>query len=79
MRHLIKTHRIISHVNPLLPFAIALGAVALCSFPSVLAQLALTLCVHPIIKHSDDGDASVLLAGAVAAAVGVAFGAFVSQ
>ncbi|CAN0348277.1 unnamed protein product [Ectocarpus sp. 12 AP-2014] len=43
----------------------------------VLAQLALTLCVHPIVKHSEDGDASVLLAGALAAAVGVAFGAFI--
>ncbi|CAM9446239.1 unnamed protein product [Ectocarpus sp. 4 AP-2014] len=41
----------------------------------VLAQLALTLCVHPIVKHSEDGDASVLLTGALAAAVGVAFGA----
>ncbi|CBN74556.1 conserved unknown protein [Ectocarpus siliculosus] len=45
----------------------------------VLAQLALTLCVHPIVKHSEDGDASVLLAGAIAAAVGVAFGAFILQ
>lgn len=42
--------------------------------PTVLAQLALTLCVHPIVKHSRDGDGAVLLAGAVAAAIGVVFG-----
>lgn len=42
--------------------------------PSVLAQLALTLCIHPIVKNSRDGDASVLLAGAVATAIGVVFG-----
>lgn len=41
---------------------------------TVLAQLALSLCVHPIVKNSRDGDSSVLLAGAVAAAIGVAFG-----
>lgn len=43
------------------------------AFP-VLAQLALTLCIHPIVEHSQDGDAVVLLAGAVAAAIGAVFG-----
>ncbi len=40
----------------------------------VLAQLALTLCIHPIVEHSQDRDAAVLLAGALAAAIGVVFG-----
>ncbi|CAM9864902.1 unnamed protein product [Scytosiphon promiscuus] len=39
----------------------------------VLAQLALTLCVHPIVEHSKDGDSAVLLAGAIAAAAGALF------
>eukprot|EP00904_Undaria_pinnatifida_P013853 jgi/Undpi1/9599/HiC_scaffold_27.g12055.m1 len=39
----------------------------------VLAQLALTLCVHPIVNNSKDGDASVLLAGATGASIGLVF------
>eukprot|EP00903_Cladosiphon_okamuranus_P005670 g5633.t1 len=45
----------------------------------VLAQLALTLCVHPIVKHSRDGDGAVLLAGAVAGAIGVVFVPFIRR
>ena len=56
---------LLSSLRPCLPL------VSLCP---VLAQLALTLCIHPIVKHSADGDASVLLAGAAAAAIGVVFG-----
>ncbi|CAM9311467.1 unnamed protein product [Pylaiella littoralis] len=39
----------------------------------VLAQLALTLCIHPIVEHSQNGDSSILLAGAMATAIGVVF------
>ena len=56
-----------------LPFASSLAVYGLSFYP-VLAQLALTLCVHPIVEHSRDGNGSVLLAGAVAAAIGVIFG-----
>lgn len=40
----------------------------------MLAQLALTLCIHPIVKHAKDSDASIMAAGAAAAAVGILFG-----
>lgn len=30
--------------------------------------------MHPIVEHSQDGDAAVLLAGAIAAAAGALFG-----
>ncbi|CAM9605888.1 unnamed protein product [Discosporangium mesarthrocarpum] len=33
----------------------------------VLAQLALTLCVHPIVKNATDGDAAIMAVGAAAA------------
>ena len=43
------------------------------SWCSVLAQLALTLCVNPIVNNSKDGDASVLFAGAMGASIGLIF------
>lgn len=43
-------------------------------FTQVLAQLALTLCIHPIVKNSQDSDNAMLIAGSVAAAGGLVFG-----
>lgn len=47
---------------------------AVVDFTQVLAQLALTLCIHPIVKSSQDSDNSMLIVGSVAAAVGLVFG-----
>ncbi|CAM9530599.1 unnamed protein product [Ascophyllum nodosum] len=39
----------------------------------VLAQLALTLCIHPIVQHTQNSDSAVILAGSVVAAAGLMF------